>query len=238
MKLLKQITKRFLRKLGLTKKHKHPTIKEWESQVRKVVKAPVKMLLPYINDNAVFIDVGANVGAFTEAILSARKNVTAYLFEPVPQYFQWLISKFSKFSNVIINNLALSDEKGSFSMWIDTDNLGWNTMISEKTSSNMQEILIEAIEFDNYVKKNNIQKIDVIKIDVEGAEFKVLKGMKNTLLSLDKKPVILCEIGWGRDSHPNWKDEVEIFEWLFNNGYKRFNYNNITSTTDVLFIPN
>jgi len=237
MKSIKKFAKKVLQRLGLVKLKSRPSIKEWEEQVRMEIVKPVKMLLPFIKDGAIFIDIGANVGVFTEAILSARKNIKAHLFEPVPKYNEWLINKFSKNTNVIINKVALSKSNGQFSIWIDDENLGWNTMIREKISNNMQEITIEAISFDDYVLRNNILNIDAIKIDVEGAEFNVLKGMKNTLTRLEKKPVIICEVGWGKNSHPNWEEEVEIFEWLFNNGYKRFDYNNITSTIDVLFIP-
>jgi len=156
----KQFAKKVLQKLGFLKRKKHPSIIEWEAHIRKAVKRPVKMILPYIKEDAIFIDVGANVGVFTEAVLNYRKNITAHLFEPVPQYFQWLIDKFTKNPNVFINKVALSDKEGHFSIWIDADNLGWNTMISEKISVNMQELTIDSIIFDDYVRQNNIVKID------------------------------------------------------------------------------
>jgi FkbM family methyltransferase len=216
---------------------KYVTIEDWELSIRKIVKAPVKKILPYIKNDSVLIDIGANVGTFTEAVLSKNRNVKAYLFEPVPQYYKWLQSKFSKYSNVKISELALSDELGEFPIWVDAINLGWNTMVSKKITDNMRKISINTIVFDDFVEMHNIQKIDAIKIDVEGLEYKVINGMKKTLLKLDKKPVILCEIGWGKNSHPNWDEEVKTFEWLFNNGYQRFNYNEIVSTKDVLFLP-
>ena len=213
------------------------TIEDWELLVKKIVKAPVKKILPYIKNDSVFIDIGANVGTFTEAVLNKKRYVKVFLFEPVPKYYNWLQSKFLKYPNVIVNQFALSDETGEFPMWVDAINLGWNTMVSKKITGNMKKININTIVFDDFVEMQNIQKIDAIKIDVEGFEYKVLNGMKKTILSLDKKPVILCEIGWGKNSHPNWDEEVKTFEWLFNNGSKRFDYNEIISTKDVLFIP-
>jgi len=238
MEYLRFYIRKLLRKTGIINNQRPPSIEEWEKEVKIAVKKPVKTLMPYINDGAVFIDVGANVGSFTEAVIGVRKNITAHIFEPVPQYYSWLTNKFSNNPNIVINGVALSEKEGQFSIWTDNINLGWNTMISEKISDTMQEIVIKTIVFDDYARLHNITRIDAIKIDVEGAEFKVLKGMKDTLMRLAKKPVIICEIGWGKDSHPNWDEEVEIFEWLFNNGYKRFDYNSIIKTTDVLFIPN
>lgn len=225
-----------LKKLGFFQQYS-PSIKQWELMVKREVIRPVKLLLPYISDNAVFIDVGANVGVFTEAILKRRKNITVHLFEPVPKYNEWLEKKFEGQSKIKVNKQALSDENGTFSIWTDSSNLGWNTMISEKASENMIEFPINAIVFDEYAQQHAIKKIDAIKIDVEGAEYRVLKGMRKTLSLLKKKPVIICEIGWGKNANPNWNLEVEMFEWMFENGYKRFDYNKIEQTMDVLFIP-
>ncbi len=239
--MIKKTIKSILKSLGIKRFQSqnliNPTMKDWEAFVANSVKRPVKMILPYLKSGDVFIDVGANVGAYTQAILRKRPNVNAHLFEPIPKYNERVKAKFSSFNNVIINNVALSDQTGSFNIWASNENFGWNTMIENKTTDNMTEITIDAILFDDYATKHNLTKIDAIKIDVEGAEYKVLSGMKKTLSSLEKKPLIVCEIGWGKGNHPNWSEEVEIFEWLFDNGYQRFDYDSITSTSDVIFYP-
>jgi hypothetical protein len=113
-------------------------------------------------------------------------------------------------------------------------NFGWNTMIGSRASHDMKELSINGISFDEYIEKIPLKKINLIKIDVEGAEYKVLNGMKKTIAKY--KPIIFCEIGFGKSLHPNWNEEVEIFEWIFNNGYKRIDYN-VEKTQDVILYP-
>jgi len=59
----------------------------------------------------------------------------------------------------------------------------------------------------------------VIKSDVEGADYSILKGMRGTIRKLKKKPMILCEIAWGQRSTPF--------------GMKRLRYSNGSSKMDI-----
>ena len=179
MHYIREVIIKILKKLGLVKQKGAPSIKEWEVQIKKAVIEPVKMLLPYLKDDSVFIDIGANVGAFTEAVIKARKNVVVHLFEPVPQYYDWLASKFLKVPNVFMNNVALSDSKGSFKLWVDPNNLGWNTMIQEKTSGNMHEITIQTIEFDEYVKHTSISQTYLDRVNWKNSSCNCKTFFKN-----------------------------------------------------------
>lgn len=208
----------------------------WENAIANVTANISSQALAYLPANGVFVDVGANTGLFTSQVVLSRPEAKGYLFEPVPEYAQCCEERFRGYNNLNIENLALSDSEGSLTLWMGKDNLGWNTLVAPKTDSSMTPIQIKAVTFDDYADAVGINEIDVIKIDVEGAEYLVLEGMKRTLARLNKKPVILCEIGWGCNSHPEWEREKAIFEWLFENGYERCDYN-VTSTSDVVFIP-
>lgn len=77
-----------------------------------------------------------------------------------------------------------------------------------------------------------IEKVDFIKIDVEGLEYKVLEGgMK---LISNHKPYILIEVGWGT-RHPEWSDCEKQYNKLFDIGYKRVTFSD--QTEDILFEP-
>jgi hypothetical protein len=65
---------------------------------------------------------------------------------------------------------------------------------------------------------------------------RVIRGMKNTISNMDRKPLIFMEIGWGIN-HPHWDEELTEFEWLFSIGYKRLDFSGMVETSDVLFIP-
>lgn len=84
---------------------------------------------------------------------------------------------------------------------------------------------------------------DLVKIDVEGAEYRVLDGMLPSIALWSPLPVILCEIGWG-SGHPEWPRELAAFDALRALGYETTLVNgdavdvrDLRSTTDVLFIP-
>jgi FkbM family methyltransferase len=209
-------------------------LRAWEQTIYAVTESIANEALNYLPAGGVLVDIGANVGLFTAQVL-AKRPCTALLFEPVPEYFEYCRERFGGLSDVAVENVALSDTAGKMRLWLDSQNLGWNTMVGEKVEGEMTETVVDAITFDDYAERVGIDRIDVIKLDVEGGEYKVLAGMHRTLARLQKKPVILCEIGWGT-AHPQWKEELEQFEWLFAHGYERIDLT-MSKTTDVVFLP-
>jgi FkbM family methyltransferase len=211
-------------------------LKIWEKKLARFLKKDLPSVTHLIKAGGVWVDIGANIGGFTRLMLDRFPDGKAYLFEPVPKYYQYCKKRFSSNPNIIIENLAVSDKNGEAIIYTDKNNIGWNTMIQEKKTENMTPVHINTVMFDDYWKGKS-DPVSLIKIDVEGAEFSVLKGMKKTLTEFVLKPHILLEIGWGKDKHPFWNEEAAVFEWLFENGYERFDYNSINSTRDVLISP-
>lgn len=219
----------------VTRKIEFARLKEWDRTIEEVTQKVTNQVLPYLSNGGVLIDIGANCGLFTEQVLRQR-DVQAYLFEPVPKYFNYCLDKFQGKRKIVVENLALTETPGNLQIFVDQQNLGWNTLLQTKCTPGMVAVDIKADTFDSYAQRHGITNIDLIKIDVEGSEFRVLAGMQGTLKSLSKKPVIICEVAWGPGGHPNWAEEVRAFEWLFSNGYKRVDYN-VSSTSDVIFLP-
>jgi len=82
-----------------------------------------------------------------------------------------------------------------------------------------------------------------IKIDVEGAEYQVLRGMIGTLRKAPHLPPILCAIGWGQ-GHPRWNEELSVFDEVLALGYRTesvdgppIEVRSLTATTDVFLVP-
>lgn len=104
----------------------------------------------------------------------------------------------------------------------------------------MRPVDVEVKRFDSL----GITDMGLIKIDVEGAEYRVLAGMMETLKTLNPLPIIVVEVGWGKDSHPHWDRELAVFNDLLNLGYQavgldeeKIDIENIVSTQDVIFLP-
>ena len=195
----------------------------------------IKHLIP---SGSVVLDVGSNLGLFTQSILNVTPDAQIHCFEPVKKYFDISVKKFKDNANIILNNTGLSNKSESKTIYLDTtNNPGWNTYIKEETQSNMSQEVTELTTLDDYCVKNNVTRIDFVKIDTEGFEAYILEGFFNTLRKLEKKPYLLIELGWGT-RHPHWNYAKEVFEQLFALGYKRNNaIYTITGTTDLLFEP-
>jgi len=123
-----------------------------------------------IKKNDIVVDVGANIGYYT--LLMAKNNAMVHSYEPESKNFNLLeknvsINNFS--SNVILYNKAVSDFNGSSKLVLSDFSPGQHKLVNSWKGTKSIDIEVTTIELD---------KIDFAKIDVEGAEFNVLKGMK------------------------------------------------------------
>jgi FkbM family methyltransferase len=142
----------------------------------------------FIKDGMIIFDVGANVGEYTSYLLSLNSEIIVHCFEPV-------ISTFSALKNnpiivdnrnkIVLNNLGVGDKEEQREIYIFGEKSGLNSLFVEKKHSNESQNLIKEvikiITLDNYISDKELNKIDLIKIDVEGADLLVLEGMKNIL---------------------------------------------------------
>lgn len=191
-----------------------------------------------------FIDVGANIGYFArEYMKSVSFRGEAYLFEPVPNLARLCSATFAELPyRVTVHPFALGDSEGSFPIFTaDDGNIGWNTFVAGKAGSGMKRVTVQSRRFD--LLGIDLSRVGAIKIDVEGGEFRVLRGMLPALVQSRRLPVLLVEVGWGK-SHPNWGEELEIFSELARLGYRSLDPDGgavdlaaMEGTRDVLFLP-
>ncbi len=141
-----------------------------------------------------YIDIGAHKGHILRELVKAAPLGKGFAFEPIPPLFENLKNKYGK--KVAVHNLALSDEKGEaeFSYVVDRPAIsGLKERRVEGEEYNTKKIKVTIGTLDDIIPEN--VQIDLIKIDVEGAELGVLKGGENTIKRC--KPVILFEFGAG-----------------------------------------
>jgi FkbM family methyltransferase len=128
-------------------------------------------------------DVGANYGYFSIIWANGNSNNKVIAFEASPNNIDRLKHniKLNNFDDQInIEHFALGAEKGIMHFYLgdESGETGWGGLVLSE-NDNSFEVLVNTI--DNYCHSNNIEKIDVLKIDVEGADTLVLYGARKML---------------------------------------------------------
>lgn len=156
-------------------------------------------------NGSTFIDGGANIGFFSliaSKIIGPKGVVIA--FEPTPLTSSFLKKniKINNINNVVVSNNGLSSSE-KYLPFVLTNKPEGNSIIfdKEKNLSNKNEIInINTTSIDKFCINNDIQKVDLIKLDIEGQELEAIKGAKETLISNKNIKIIFeLNIAYSRD---------------------------------------
>lgn len=153
----------------------------------------------------IFLDVGANIGFYT--ILANKLGFNQIIaFEPNQDIFKMLEQnvELNEILNADLNNTGLDCTQRNISFHKCQEKTGSSKFLLEDDFENYDKkniMVLQTISFDKYVndRKLNVKNISFIKIDVEGFENNVLKGMEKTLDGLSLKTKIFIEI-WNKNS--------------------------------------
>ena len=180
------------------------------------------------NITNVFLDVGANYGTYSVYLSKYFKKVMA--FEADPRIYKLLDFNTENFPNINCLNYAVSDSKGSKKFYIDFKNFGANSLIKKRFN---KTIKVKSNTLDKLVKKQTLNN-SFVKIDTEGSEILVLKGMNKTLNSKNliigieqlKEEFFIKENTYKskclellKKKGFNFFYEIEIKEWRFEHSY-------------------
>jgi len=175
----------------------------------------------FIHEDSMVIDIGANIGYYT--LVAARKATRGKIhsFEPTPTSFRALEQNvlLNKLPNVIANPAGISNVNSNEKYYIASpDNSGMSGLMPSENFSGQIEI-VEIITLDHYSQKHDLQKIDFIKIDIEGNELKALQGMQQVLTRF--KPIIFIEL---LEEHLHKFDSSikEVYDFFKLNGYEPY----------------
>ncbi len=157
-------------------------------------KGEIGFILRHIKPGQRIVDVGANIGFFT--LLCARQvgpTGQVWAFEPGPQSFALLSTNVSinGYNNVVVENSAVADASGRVDLFVcrsgESDNRIAGTLLDYEQRDRVN---IRCVALDDYFGKVDAP-IDFIKIDVQGAETLVFRGMENMLRR--QRPMISFE---------------------------------------------
>jgi FkbM family methyltransferase len=192
----------------------------------EVEKHEYSFYIKYLREGMTVFDVGANHGElcllFSKFIGSEGK---LHAFEASAATFNKLkqICELTQRKQIFLNHQAVCDREGVVKIHIYEDEFsGWNSLADRPLKEygiDVKNPVIEevkAITIDKYCEINSIKNIDLLKIDVEGAEYQVLLGAKNML---EKHQINCCVFEFGATTFDMGNDPKEILNFLERLGY-------------------
>jgi len=211
MKTMQKI-KVIIRKIIVSKSQ--VPIKYWYNKFLRYTEEEMNILKYMVHKGDIVLDIGANRGVYLYKFWKLGCEIKA--FEPNNECFNLLKNWSKDKKNIETFNIALSDKCGESKLIIPIDDMG----VEHDASASLEEMNVSKFRTQNVLKKTldsfNFKNISIIKIDVEGHEYAVLKGSKITIQ--ETYPIFLIEI----EIRHNKKSFQETFHFMNELGYESY----------------
>ena len=186
---------------------------------------------PLLTKEDIVFDVGTNIGTIANWLANRTKHVHA--FEPHPANIEMTRDQVQlrKTKNITLSQLALGSEPGTLQLHVKSFH-GHHSLGDTDASPTVEKIDVDVDTVDRYCSTHGVERIDFLKIDVEGFEDEVLQGATSMLKNLnigfvlfELRHSILDSVG---------KQSKDIFTPLIENGYSIFTLDGRTLAADEL----
>jgi len=198
--------------------------------------------------NKIVLDVGANEGQTIDWALGYFDKPLIYSFEPTPDLFKLLKSKYSNYQNVRLYNIALGDFNGKATFFTSNYSptnslLKYNKNLYDKfnkelskTLSGSDEIEVDVETLEKWANNNLCNKtVDLLKSDTQGNEYNVIKG--GTDFIRNKVKIVIFEVQY-LDFYKGSIPFYKTYELLYQNGFYLFNNFGGSRVSNVQLIEN
>ena len=174
-------------------------------------RAERELLRQVLFPGAVVVDAGANIGIYSQ-FLSRRVGTTGVVhsFEPAPENFERLRSATRRLSNVRLSQSAIGEHSGNSELYL-SDKLNVDHRAYMAGGDSRRTIPIEMVALDDYFKPG--ERVDLIKIDIQGYELHALQGATRVLADNPDIKVLLEFWPYGlKQAGANWIDVITALE--------------------------
>lgn len=215
--IIKKIIKKFIPKSNFEK-----TVAKFKKDNSKH-----NLMLDYdLDENSLVFDVGGYKGQGASDLFSMYLP-TIYIFEPRAEYAQAIEKRFKKNNKIKVFNFGLSNKKSEDYIYFNDD--GSTLFLKNKQK---EKVKLESIS--DFIKNNNIKKIDLLKLNIEGGEYEVLddlinSGLLNMITNLQiqfhnffpnaRKKMLDIHKELFKSHHPVYQYEFVMESWQLNKVY-------------------
>lgn len=217
--MIKQFLKRILNRFGIVAFKRSSRIYIPEDESYRIVASLVGCSAPAI------IDGGAHLGGATEVFGALLPEATFHCFEPDPILVQKLENKFTDNPRVRVVQAALGDVAGQAKFNINVSR-PCNSLLPSSVQSLqpdlkplfqlVEQVEVEVITIDEYCRANSIERMDVIKLDLQGYDYRALRGATATL---EKAKVVLVEV-WFKEIYSGCHGFPDILNLMIDQGFE------------------
>ena len=174
----------------------------------------VEIIHRHLRPGMVMLDCGAHIGEFTLAGAAAMgPDAEIHSFEPDPRNFEYLKENVARnqLNRVVVNQCAVGENDGEVKFHLGLDPTASSVGLESHTQT-VNVITVQVKNLSHYAEAHRLERVDFLKIDVEGAELAAVKGASD-LLKKYKPGLLFIEC----DDHDN---EMPVANFLISLGYR------------------
>lgn len=173
----------------------------------------------YVRPGDVVFDIGANLGLAT--LYLARlvgPSGTVHAFEPNPRMLAYLNATLDSNPDldISIHSVALGERKDTLELIIPEKNQGAASLLDIGGRQERDRLCVDVLTMSDFCEQNGVDRVDFMKIDVEGFEEQVLRGAEDLFLTSPPRAIVFEQNGFQVGKRP------DAFRFLESTGYKIF----------------
>jgi FkbM family methyltransferase len=160
----------------------------WGASNGRPTPSEVALVRRHLGEGRVALDVGANIGVFALTMAALNSRATVHAFEPVASNYERLVGnvELNRRDNVLAHHLAVAEKSGMVRITSDDRSPATNRISTDNSAA-----LVESVTLDDFCAAEGIAEVDLVKIDVEGAEPLVLRGASSLLARRSVKSILI-----------------------------------------------